>query len=286
MQTIVNSRWVAAHRSTHHIVMDHYREEFCDGGPRAMTFGEALKSLVGIDYEKKKVEKWARILESIVDESIPTDHNQYLHACRLIDEYIRTKQIEPLLRLYTLQTNFYTVLTQDKEKTKSLFTPIMYHLPTISSRAFEGHSYRGLTMGEQDFEAYRWAFGNSKERHLGTNTFWSTSIDQQVAKIFSGEDQKPVKGQLRVLMEFHFTYPCSTAIALFKQPRISHFEDEEEVLILPGTVFRVTKIEEANDSLLHKVYLERLDVREEINEMIDFVVDNRIDDFMNNLCDS
>jgi len=283
--TIVNSRWVNAYESAAHIINDYYDEKICGVGPTTMTFVEKLQSLVGVDIEKKKVTDWSRSLEAIVDESIPTDHKQYLNACTLIYEYRETKQIEPLLRLYTLDTKFYTVISQEKEKTKTLLAALKYYLSTISNRAFEGYCYRGLIMKRQDLEPYRWALANEKY-NLETCTFWSTSADQQVARAFTCEGQQLEQTLARVIMVFHFAYQCSTAISLFKQPCLSHFEDEREVLILPGTVFRVTRINKDDEASLHEIYLEQLDAKNELEGLHDDIRQGRTDDFCNNFTDS
>ncbi|CAF1640851.1 unnamed protein product [Rotaria magnacalcarata] len=281
----IKSRWVNAYECTAHIQNDYYRENFCDMGPTSLTLVETFQSLFGVDIEKKKVKNWSIILEAIVDESIRTDHQQYLHACELIYQYRETKRIEPLLRLYTLDTNFYTVMSREKEKTKSLLTALQYHLSTISSRAFEGYCYRGLTMEPQDLEPYRWSLENEK-CHLATCTFWSTSIDQEVARAFASDGQQLEQNLNRVIIVFHFTYPCSTAIALFQQPCLSYFEDEREVLILPGTVFRVTRINKDDEASLFEVYVEQLDVREELSDVGDFIMQSRWDDLADNFTDS
>lgn len=286
MQAIHNSHYVTGHQNIGHIEQKLYRETFCDDGPRALTFIEGLKSFVGIDIEKKKVEEWSSKLETIVEKTIQTNDRQYWNACQLLYQYRTTRKVEHLLRLYTLETNFYRDLPKGAEKTESLATPIMYHLSTVSSRAFQGYCHRGLTMKEEDFEIYWWSLKNKKGCHLETNTFWSTSIDPIVAACFFGEGQRLEKGQLGIIMEFHFTYPCSTAIALFQSPSLSQFQDEEEVLILPGTVFQVTEIETGDDRSRRVVHLERLDTREEMQEMCDFVTQSRLDDFRDNFCNS
>ncbi|CAF3332767.1 unnamed protein product [Rotaria socialis] len=176
-------------------------------------------------------------------------------------------------------------MSREKEKTKFLLEALKYDLPTISSRFFEGHCYRGLTMERPDLEPYRWALEN-KKCHLETNTFWSTSIDQDVATAFSGEGQQLEQKLVRVIMVFHFIYRCSTAIALFRQPCLSYFEDEREVLILPGTVFRVTRINKDDEATLYKVYLEQLDVREELRDLHDDIIQSRVDNFVENFTDS
>ncbi|CAF4768009.1 unnamed protein product [Rotaria sp. Silwood1] len=73
--------------------------------------------------------------------------------------------------------------------------------------------------------------------------------------------------KLNVLMIIDFLQPCSTAIALFTLtsdlPRISQHEDEEEVLILPETIFRVKHIEEDRQTRLQTIYLEHFNTEEQ-----------------------
>jgi hypothetical protein len=74
-------------------------------------------------------------------------------------------------------------------------------------------------------------------------------------------------------MIFHFDQQCSTAIILFgdstkKLQCISRFQDEQEVLILPETIFSVMKIEKSTDGsqVIHLQCYNAADVQAELWE--------------------
>jgi hypothetical protein len=135
-------------------------------------------------------------------------------------------------------------------------------------------------MTENDFNDYQRALKN-KESYLGMNIFSSTSINREVAEMFID----PSSNLLKVLLIINFARFCPTAIALYKfrpeLPCISKFEDEEEVLILPGTVFSVAKIEEKSDPRSKLIYLEHYDTSDEVRE----IMRERLEGFVENMVD-
>jgi hypothetical protein len=85
----------------------------------------------------------ARELQKILRANIPSDHSAYLNARFLFDEYCSRNQIEYLIRLYTLETNFYRALHTNVQP---FVIEIYSQLSTLKKRFFSGHSYRGLSM--------------------------------------------------------------------------------------------------------------------------------------------
>ncbi len=69
-------------------------------------------------------------------------------------------------------------------------------------------------------------------------------------------------------MKFCFLKTCSTAIRLYAVPPdlpcISDFEDEKEVLILPGTVFRVANIHTNSSNI--RIILNHYNMEDDIHE--------------------
>ncbi|CAF1363438.1 unnamed protein product [Rotaria sp. Silwood1] len=66
--------------------------------------------------------------------------------------------------------------------------------------------------------------------------------------------------RIRVLMAMNFRTTCPTAIRLYKTSEntqcLSLYEEELEVLLLPGTTFRVTSIDMMNS--LYIIYLKNI----------------------------
>ncbi|CAF1407304.1 unnamed protein product, partial [Didymodactylos carnosus] len=117
----------------------------------------------------------------------------------------------------------------------------------LKSRSFQGVSYRGAVLSDVDLSAYRWTY-KSKNRIIETCTLQSTSIDRKVAEFFAPCDttQTTVYEQTSVLMIFYFPVACPSAInlsALDGERSLSNFEDENEVLILPFTLFEIQYVD-------------------------------------------
>jgi hypothetical protein len=221
---------------------------------------------------------WASNLLSIIEEQLGKSHNQYSQACELIHRYKETFNIEPLLCLYTLDTRFYQYLTKSKDSSNCLAQPLLDKLHTLRCRAFQGNSFRGLSMTHEDLQVYYWAH-QEKDRHLETNIFSSTSIDENVANFFIEAHKN--EGKVNVLVEFVFPKTCSTAIRLYTiSPEltcISNFEDEREVLILPGTVFRVENIIRNGNNV--RIMFNHYRMEDDIDEYRSVLYDHNLPDW-------
>jgi hypothetical protein len=90
----------------------------------------------------------------MIEEQLGTSHNHYSQACELIHRYEKTSNIEPFLRLYTIETPFYRYFTNSKDSSDSLAQPPLHNLGTLRSRAFQGNSFRGLNMTWNDLQVY------------------------------------------------------------------------------------------------------------------------------------
>ncbi|CAF2820337.1 unnamed protein product [Rotaria sp. Silwood2] len=205
----------------------------------------------------------AEALQRLIDEHITPSHSEYQKACELVSKYVKTKNVEHLLRLYSLETPFYKNLGMGQGN-HCLLIPLLFKLDGLIKRAYQGRSFRGLNMTRQDLRAYQWALKH-KGSILITDSFCSTSVDQDVACRFidtSSPDTIPV------LMVFNFSEKCDTAIQLFRFSdtllSISDFEDEHEVLVLPMTLFHVTDIEVDKANGQHTIYLENVPTKGEL----------------------
>ncbi|CAF0958013.1 unnamed protein product [Adineta steineri] len=149
------------------------------------------------------------------------------------EKYKQTKNIEYLLKIYTFESSVYKALQQEMN---AYTTIIFLNLKKLINRTYKGTTYRGAQMTQMDVDAYKWA-EKSQDYILETRLFQSTSITDDVAKIFGETD--PTSDKFGVLFIYIFDEKCPTAINL---QGISHFEDEEEILLLPFTLFKVEKI--------------------------------------------
>ncbi|CAF1406793.1 unnamed protein product [Adineta ricciae] len=215
-----------------------------------------MKTACKVFFWQENAEKiMTRQLQAVIHSSIPTTHLEYRKARELFSQYAKEKKLEPLLRLYSLETPFYKSLNRDNSD--ALFMPLLWRLQSLESRTFQGQSFRGLTMTDEDLRAYQWALHN-KNSLIRTCSFCSTSLEERVARQFIGPSIATDKK--RVLMVFHFPELCDTAIALYRLsdnlPCVSEYEDEKEVLLLPRTMFMVTNIKQSVDLII--IYLENV----------------------------
>ena len=183
-----------------------------------------------------------KIVRRLIETYIPITHKLYQRAHQFYDkDFLKQKSIKSLLTLYTLPTALFQALHSNADA----YTVILYlHLRELSEYAFDKKSYRGMTITPTDLEAYRWAHNHAAI--IETRTLQSTSKNREMAKIYAGVSS-PDGTQLSTIVEYKFIQPCPTAVDLSKN--ISFFPQEEEVLLLPFTLFRVTAITEtANDT--------------------------------------
>jgi len=95
---------------------------------------------------------------------------------------------------------------------------------------------------------------------LQTSSFSSTSMDRYIAEQFAYLKTEKNAKDLCVLFIFDFPEICDQAINLSRlsidTPCLSEYEDEKEVLILPWTLFEVTRVRKAtDDDDLYTIYL-------------------------------
>lgn len=188
-------------------------------------------------------------LQDIIDREITANKDPLSQkANELLSQYVNDANegsIEPLIRLYTLETKFYRVLRQDSIP---LALPLYRTLQSLKDRFFQGTTYRGAKMDENDIAPYKWAVNNHGSL-VETRSFSSTSALRSVAEQFSIGIHKKEQDDERmsVLFIFHFPTKCDQAINLGRVsnqlPCLSDFEEEAEVLLLPWTLFQVESVE-------------------------------------------
>ncbi|CAF2630873.1 unnamed protein product [Rotaria sp. Silwood2] len=128
-------------------------------------------------------------------------------------------------------------LYSTEDGTKSI-TNILLHHPKFQKVSFKGEVYRGIVVPKNTLDHYK--VGS----YIITTTFLSTSKDPAVAQAFCD------KGSANPTMHSFF---CIYEILNDNRSgldisKISEFEDENEVLILPYSAFLITKIEEGPET--------------------------------------
>ncbi|CAF2831214.1 unnamed protein product [Rotaria sp. Silwood2] len=232
--------------------------KFLLGSPlaRSITFA-TFNHLLHDQFSPYENEASVRdFLLHLIDTHVTRSHPQYDKACELVNKFARKKRIEPLLRLYTLETPLYHQLHYESD---AWLLPLICHFANLKPRFFQGTSYRGLSMKSQELRVYQSASGKTS-CIIRTNTFCSTSSDRHVAENFLNVDSE--SDLIHALMIFEFPFPCDLAIQLYaisdKYPCLSDFEDEKEVLLLPQTLFHVKRIDNDDKQHYATIWLEHV----------------------------
>ena len=164
------------------------------------------------------------------------------------------------IKVYTLSNNFHRILNKHlalyildyfdmysyshSSKGYRLINCLVYIVtllinhPDIHKHQYKGVTYRGILMTEEALNHY--SVGN----HILNRSFVSTTKDRAVAEIFAGSDRANISRQtpddrntrkVSVLLKYIIKQD-QTAIDI---KYLSTIPDEEEVLILPFSVFQV-----------------------------------------------
>ncbi|CAF0985785.1 unnamed protein product [Adineta ricciae] len=202
----------------------------------------------------------ANRLQDLIDREITANEDpQSTKANDLLNKFSNdpdeTRGVEYLIRLYTLETKLYHALRQDP---MPLALPLYKTLETLKDRYFQGQSYRGAKLDDDDIAIYQ----NAAVHHqsfLQTKHFSSSSAQRSIAEEFLTHHNKNPSENRRnsVLFTFNFPIHCDQAIDLGRisneQPCLSEFENEAEILILPWTIFHVDRVE--YQSSCYTIYL-------------------------------
>jgi len=192
-----------------------------------------------------------------------SDPGKYTKTMESVNEAKRRNSIEPLITLYTSENaGFYRplnhLLTQSSsnaELSEHLCDRyvIEFHIrhQELKQRAFIGTVYRGATIPYDGLAIYQHAMESKPSGVICLKAFTSTSRDIFVALKFalktpSNENEK------HVLFIFEI---MEVSPAIFGVDDVSIYGHEQEVLILPGNLFIVTKIEEQLHPPITKIYL-------------------------------
>ncbi|CAF3628547.1 unnamed protein product [Rotaria socialis] len=181
--------------------------------------------------------------QQIINEIKLTNNNtQKLEE--LFEKFVNKHCIISLLCIYTLPSPVMSTIIRDNFV--SYATLIYMNLKTMKpNRSYQGRSYRAALVTSRDMINYRAALlkGNLVETRL----FSSTSKNRRVAETFTIGGQSCDSHSATIIFDFT-KRPCETALDLtFRRHDnvkvATVVPDEEEVLVLPFTLFRVIDID-------------------------------------------
>ncbi|CAF1548296.1 unnamed protein product [Adineta ricciae] len=199
-----------------------------------------IRPLIRLTIEQQCLNHFDQIVELTIQNRGDTS------CTDLIDLWATFRRkicIKSLLRIYTLAQPPMSTIIQNKSSGYATLVYVNLHNIECRQRAFNGISYRGEFISVKDLVTYSGAKG--KEALVEIKNFYSTSKLEDVALSFGGySDENNYKFPALYVFDFRGE-ACSTAIDLVKEPVISKFPDEEEVLLLPYTMFRVVDVHKA-----------------------------------------
>ncbi|CAF1490151.1 unnamed protein product [Rotaria sordida] len=209
---------------------------------------------------KKTIERQCiESLQSIINEVQKIRRNPEYDI--YFNRFKTEKNPDHLLRLYTFNDLFKVI----RENPDAYCALMSLHLERIAERAYKGKTYRGITMTKPDIARHYYAF-KTKGCVMEMRNFSSTSKDRLVAQMFSGFGNELDPGLYSVLFTYEFLEPCPTALNLSRVNEslgpISNFGDEEEILILPYTLFRVVNVTEQTGAQPFTLHLQNVRARD------------------------
>jgi len=174
---------------------------------------------------------------------------------RLIQEIENNYKPEDAIRWYTRPTFLYVTLNKalrdcdfDVLFALRFFISDLQQQLTIAHEAFlTSHElenpvirvYRGQNICVTDLNFLRQNIG----QFVAMQSFLSTSIDKTVANFFASSGAPTTADTACILFEFHLDTRISNTKPYSYIKHLSHCGDEEEVLIMLGSIFRIEQIE-------------------------------------------
>ena len=169
----------------------------------------------------------------------------------LFNQYRKTGDFTHMIHFYTMGSLFYQIANDDV----TFLVEMYQHLLRYKDQNFSGRAYRSLQLSFDELKVYRWALEHPQSL-LETLRIMSTTMDREIAVTFA----KYKQGESRTaFFEIRFDEPCFTAI---DAQRWSEYPHEKEVLILSGTFFQVTNIQEIDNPRMTIIYLKHVPVDE------------------------
>ncbi|CAF0975665.1 unnamed protein product [Adineta steineri] len=260
----INYEWILVCEETF-LHREHFRQQLLKTFARDST--EDLSTKFDTVYDRIK-EHYIILFEQ---ENLP--QRQQL----LIDWFFMNASIEKnpiwIVKAYTSTTDFYKILNRhlamyvleyfhptlnksiDYKLVNCLidFVGIFIHSDGLDKLNYVGQCYRGMLMTKDDISQY--TIGSQ----VMNMTLLSTSKQKTIAEIYAGDGQSKLMRQTPDFKLIHFSTVCTYTVrnkhTALDIHQISEVTDEEEILILPFSTFRVTSMKR-NDPKKNGILIE------------------------------
>ncbi|CAF1193305.1 unnamed protein product [Adineta steineri] len=180
------------------------------------------------------------------------------------------KDIVPLITLYTSEYGddkkaFYQMLNQQLAlasendiDTSHFCKRFVYEFEMksdqLENRSFTGTTFRGASMYDSDIKIYEELVIKGQNGVIALKTFTSTSRQKKQAMKFA--IKKP--GMQRVLYTYNI-HNRTHGIVSVKD--VSKYPHEDEVLIIPGNLFTISRVRKNEDEDLTEIHLEHINTK-------------------------
>ncbi len=249
-------------------------DEFNGFDEESIEWFDTYKNAYRIAYEcHNHLRRWltkvsfARLVEEINNEYInnidfgvdPINHKKLIKY--YMKQAIENNDPTPLIRAYTEKTRFVSKLNEDlalggsdfrfkissamintvyrdndppKDFGEYIFAAILSHHSKLKQfRHYIGMTYRGVNMKKSDLDEYE------EGKFILTRTFLSSSTDQTVAQSFLSDNHSLGSNSNYPVICIYHIRNADTAIDVHT---ISTYPDENEILIIPFTTFKIMSI--------------------------------------------
>ena len=252
------------------------RAKIQTGGDFSFELIDNLNELVGPVYLSDLIMKPHKIEYELFDKYLIDNYGDNMK--KLISQIFNVDcpisiRVKYWLRAYTLETNFYKDMNSDlmKEKTKLYLPYIKLVYYALSNNAIKVNTsndlYRGALINKEELSNLINHMNERKNSDIPRGliyckSFMSFSLDKNVALGFM--NNKPLTEKtIRVL------YILKGESGLDKKNAtnadlngISYFEEEDEILLFPFSVYEINKIKKSNN--FYKIYINYLGKYKEI----------------------
>lgn len=188
-----------------------------------------------------------------------------LHGIDSIKRFFRnaTEEEDPtwIIKAYTAETEFYKTLNIDIacgatqfQNERRYIIALLCHHPSLNSFSFTGLSYRVMKVNDDDINKYKAGCC------LMSKSFLSSTIDRKVAELFlARQEEAKASTDVRVRHKADGKVIKSWVMCIYTIRRArtglhiensSQYVNEGEILIMPFSVFKVTRVSSSTAKFL------------------------------------
>ncbi|CAF3345471.1 unnamed protein product [Rotaria socialis] len=168
---------------------------------------------------------------------------------RVINEFDRNYSMDRAVWWYTKYTLFYSFLNKAlRNHDFDILTAFRFFIRDLFKQLSDEHQkyrgtltkpiiqvYRGQAISEEELKLIKDNVGE----YISMNSFLSTTTRRDIGELFAESSTTGIGSVKRILFEFHIDSHITNSKPFADIRHLSHFAEEDEVLICLGTIFRI-----------------------------------------------